>query len=138
MTRILLVEEAPDLGAFEARILERDGHVVFRCNGAPSGGGACPMLRTGSCTIADAAEMILFACSLYMPMQGRSYNGMTLLNAYRHHPVYSKLPMLIVTLGAPEHVAGTGPVEIVEKFSDPTRVIEAARRLIARIPEKVS
>jgi hypothetical protein len=132
MARILLVEDTVDLGAYEALVLEGMGHRMLRCDGAPSFGGVCSILKTGSCAVADAADLILFGSSLFMPMRGRSYNGGRVLRAYRAHPVYGRLPMLVVTVGAPEDLGGTGPIEILPKFSDPDLVIAAVNRLLAQ------
>ena len=130
MAKILLVEDAPDLGAYEANILEAEGHRVLRCNGAPTPLAACPMMRYGNCPLPDAADVILFSCSLLMPIGHRTYRGSELLRAYREHPRYGCLPILVVWVGVPPDVRGTGPIMLLEKFSEPRRVIEAVHELI--------
>ena len=131
MAKILLVEDVPDLGMYEARLLEAEGHFVMRCSGGPTPFAACPMLRIGSCPLADAADVIVFSCGLIAPMQHRSYRGIHLLNAYREHAQYGKLPMAIVAFGVPDYIAGTGPVERIDKFANPRDIIEAVDRLVA-------
>jgi CheY-like chemotaxis protein len=132
MATILLVEDYPNLGLYEAMLLEGKGHRVIRCNGAPAPLSACPMIRYGSCPLPDAADLILFSSAMFMPMRHRSYNGSVLLQRYRAHPVYGRLPMLVVTIGAPRELAGSGPIEIVEKFASPERIVQAIDRLLAR------
>ncbi len=83
------------------------------------------MLRFGDCPLPDAADLILFSCQLFAPMRGRRYNGTDLLRAYRAHPHYGTLPMVVVSVGLPQHLAGTGALVAIDKWSSPG-VIEAA------------
>lgn len=136
MATILLVEESPDLGLYEAGLLEAAGHRVLRCGGAPTPLGACPMLRYGSCPLPDAADLIVFSCALVVPMRGRVYTGVDLLRAYRAHPVYGRTPMLVVSIGRPEHLGGTGPLQTIRKFSAPDAVTDAVERLLATAPKE--
>jgi CheY-like chemotaxis protein len=129
MAKILVVEDTPDLILYEARLLERAGHRVIRCNGAPSLLSACPMLRFGSCPLPESVDMIVFDCGFAGPMRHRSYNGSHLLRAYRSHPWYGRLPMLLVAPRIPQGIGGTGPIELVGKFSEPRAVVEAVERL---------
>src|SRR5437867_12046426 len=92
MATILLVEDRPDLGLYERKLLEQAGHRVVWCGGAPPPFAACPMLTRGACPLADSADMVLFSCAMSTPMRGRSYRAEHLLNAYRSHPRYGKLP----------------------------------------------
>lgn len=131
MACILLVEDAPDLGLYEARILEAEGHIVIRCNGAPSPLAACPMMRYGRCALPDAVDLIIFSCSLLLPVGHRTYRGSELLRSYRAHQRYGRLPMLVVWMGVPPDVRGVGPVKMVEKFSDPLKVIDAVHELLS-------
>ena len=89
------------------------------------------MLQNGVCALAEAADLILFACQLFAPLPHRTYRGIHLLRAYRAHPVYGRLPMLLVTYGAPDDLGGIGPIEHLEKFSDPNTIVEAVDRLLA-------
>jgi CheY-like chemotaxis protein len=129
MATILLVEDAPDLGLFEAGLLERHGHHVIRCAGAPAPFTACTMLRRGRCPLPDTADLIVFSTALHAA-KGRTYRGIDLLRAYRNHPVYGGIPMLVVAFGAPSDLSGRAPIEFVEKFSPPHSIVEAAERLI--------
>ncbi|HEX9713541.1 MAG TPA: hypothetical protein VGB52_13445 [Actinomycetota bacterium] len=131
MAKILVVEDAPDLGVYETKLLEEAGHHVLRCSGAPTPYTACPMLRDGSCPLVDTADLIVFSCALFAPIRSQRYRGEHLLRAYRTHPIYSLKPMLIVSVGRPEDLPGTGPIETVQKFDDPRAVIRAAERLLA-------
>jgi hypothetical protein len=128
---ILLVEDEPDLGLFEAGLLEQHGHTVLRCSGGPTSFAACPMMRDGSCSVADAADLIIFSCGIFAPLRHRTYRGIHLLRAYREHPVYGRLPMLVVSVGAPDDLLGTGPIELVAKFADPKEIVGAVDRLLA-------
>lgn len=130
MATILLVEDAPDIGAYEAVILEAEGHRVFRCNGAPTPLACCPMIRDGRCALPENADVIVFACSLMRPARHRSYRGVDLLRGYRAHARYGRLPMLVVWAGARPAVGGPGPIRFIEKFSPPHMVIDAVHKLI--------
>ena len=131
MATVLLVEDVPDLSFHEARLIEAAGHRVIRCGGGPgpSPYSACPLLRTGSCSLADSAELILFSSGLFA-MRGRNYSGGRLLQAYRSHPRYGRLPMLVVSVMPPGVVAGTGPIAFVEKFSSSQEIVDAVERLL--------
>lgn len=131
MATILLVEDQPDLGLFEAGLLEDQGHRVIRCGGGPTPLSACPLMRYGSCALADSADLILFGCGMFA-MRGRTYGGVHLLRAYRAHPDYGRLPMVVVSLGAPDSLEGSGPIERVDKFSAPGAVVAAVNRLLER------
>lgn len=132
MATILLVEDAPDLGVYEAGLLEAEGHRVIRCNGSPSPLAACPMLRYGSCALPDSADLILFSCALFPPMRHRTYRAADLLRAYRGHARYGRLPMLVVSVGRVDGLEGLGPLAWVDKFSPPRLVVEAVDELLAR------
>jgi hypothetical protein len=131
---ILLVEDAPDLGTFEARLLEESGHTVLRCSGGRTPFEPCSMLRDGACALADSADLIIFSCGLFAPMMHRTYGAINVLRAYRQHAVYGRLPMLIVSVGMPDGLGGTGPIEHVDKFADPARVLRSVARLLDRLP----
>jgi CheY-like chemotaxis protein len=137
MATILLVEDYPNLGLYESMLLEAKGHRVIRCNGAPAPLSACPMIRRGACPLPDSADLIVFSSAMFMPMRHRTYRGADLLGRYRAHPVYGRLPMLVVTIGAPREFEGSGPVEVIEKFTAPEKIVEAVERLLARRREPV-
>ena len=137
MASILLVEDVPDLGLYEAKLLEQEGHFVLRCSGGPTAFAACPMMRDGTCPVVDAADLIIFSCRMFGPLQHRSYRGIHLLRAYREHPEYGRLPMLVVGVGAPDDLGGSGPILQVAKFADPSEVVSAVDRLLERTKESV-
>lgn len=130
MAVILLLEDQPDIGTYEADVLEAAGHRIVRCVGGPTLFNACPLLRRGRCSLVDWADMIVFSLPMFS-MRGRTYRGEHLLRAYRSHPNYGRLPMLIVSLGTPPELPGEGPIERVEKFSNPNAVLEAVARLLS-------
>ena len=132
MATILLVEDAPDLGLYEARLLEAEGHRVIRCSGGPTIFAACRMMRDGFCPLPDSADLIVFSCGLFAPIRHRTYRGIHLLRAYRAHPRYGRLPMLVVSFGPLEKIEGADAIEIVEKFAGPQAVLDAVGRLLAR------
>jgi len=137
MATILLVEDGPDLGLYEGMILEGMGHRVFRCSASPPPFGACSMMKYGSCALPSAADLIVFSCNLGF-LQGHTYRGIHLLRSYRRHPIYGGLPMLVVSLGPPPVLEGTGPVEFVERFSSPHAVLDAVDRLLAAQPARAA
>jgi len=130
MATILLVEDIPDLATFEARLLEAAGHRIIRCSGGPAVFGVCPLMRGDDCGIAAPADLILFACRLFAPMPRRSYRGIHLLRAYRSHPVYGRLPFVVVSAGDPGGLEGLGPIEILPKGADPAAVIRSVTRML--------
>jgi CheY-like chemotaxis protein len=129
MATILLIEDVPDLGLFEAGLLERLGHHVIRCVGTPAPFTACTMLRRGRCPLPDVADLIVFSSALHA-MKGRTYRGVDLLRAYRNHAVYGGIPMLVIAFGAPSDLSGRAPIEFLEKFSPPHTIVEAVERLL--------
>ena len=130
MACILLVEDAPDLGLYEAQLVEQEGHTVLRCSGGPNPFTACPMMQRGTCVLADAADLIIFSCGLFGPMRHRTYGGVNLLRTYRAHPDYGRLPMLVVSVGVPKDLGGTGPIRFIEKYAEPATVVQAVNDLL--------
>ena len=134
MATILLIEDGPGIGRQLPSLLAAAGHRVLRCGGGPTPLAACPLLRQGHCPLADAAELLIFACPLGLPLRGRSYRGIHLLHAYRAHPDYGRLPLVLVALASPQDLAGTGPTETVATFTDPAAVLAAVHRLLQPRP----
>ncbi|MGZ4240272.1 MAG: hypothetical protein ACXVQ7_01510 [Actinomycetota bacterium] len=130
MATILLIEDEPDLGLYEAKLLEQEGHHVLRCNGAPTPFGACPVMRGEGCPLVGSAEVIIFSCRMFAPLRNRPYTGADLLLAYRSHAAYGDRPMLVVSVGAPDKLPGKGPLISVEKFAAPGSVTEAVHALL--------
>jgi hypothetical protein len=130
MATVLLVEDFPDLGLYESRVLQRKGHRVLECNGAPSVFGACPMLKGGSCALADAADIILISLPLSGAVHHRPYDGSHVLSAYRMHRAYGTKPMLVVSGAAPGRIGGPGRCEVVMKQAPPHAIVEAVERLL--------
>lgn len=89
-------------------------------------------MRVGSCPVADAADLIVFSCGMVRPLPHRTYRGEHLLRAYRSHPGYGSLPMVLIAPNEPAALDGTGRIETIEKFSHPRRVLEAIERLLGR------
>jgi len=129
MATILLVEDQPDVGLYEAQILEAAGHRILRCMGGPTLFAACPLLRTGRCSLVDQADIIVFSLPMFS-LHGRSYRGEHLLRAYRSHPDYGRLPMVVISIGTPPDLPGRGPLTRVDKFSDPHVVVRAVDDLL--------
>ena len=71
---------------------------------------------------------------LDLPLRGRSYRGRHLLAAYRTHPDYGRLPLALVAIKPPQDLAGTGPTELVDTFTDPAAVLAAVHRLLQPRP----
>jgi hypothetical protein len=134
MATILLIEDGPGIGGQLPSLLAVAGHRVLLCGGGPTPLAACPLLRQGHCPLADAAELLVFACPLGLPLRGRSYRGIHLLHAYRAHPDYGRLPLVLVALASPQDLAGTGPTETVATFTDPAAVLAAVHRLLQPRP----
>jgi hypothetical protein len=130
MATILLIEDAPGRGFGEAAALEAAGHRVHRCGGGPTTFTPCPLLDHTARSLASEADLIVFACPLFQPLWGRSYSGAELLHAYRSHPQYGSLPMLVVTAEDPGHVDGTGPVGVAAA-TNWGQVVEAVDGLLA-------
>jgi len=130
MASILLIEDGPGIGRELTGLLAAAGHRVLRCGGGLTPLAACPLLRQGSCALADAAELLVFACPLGLPLRGRSYRGIHLLRAYRAHPDYGRLPLVLVAMGPPQDLEGPGPTELAGRFTDPAAVLAAVNRLL--------
>jgi CheY-like chemotaxis protein len=130
MATILLVEDGATVSREVTRLLEAAGHRVMRCGGGPTPLAACLLLRCGRCPFVDNADLVVFACALALPLPSRSYRGIHLLRAYRAHPDYGRLPLVLVAVAPPHNLAGTGPVEVVETHTDPAAVVAAVNRLL--------
>jgi CheY-like chemotaxis protein len=130
MATILLVEDGATVSREVTRLLEAAGHQVVRCGGGPTPLAACLLLRCGRCPFVDNANLVVFACALALPLPSRSYRGIHLLRAYRAHPDYGRLPLVLVAVAPPHNLAGTGPVEVVETHTDPAAVVAAVNRLL--------
>jgi hypothetical protein len=50
--------------------------------------------------------------------------------AYRAHPDYGRLPLVLVAIAPPQDLAGTGSTELVATFTDPPAVLAAVNRLL--------
>lgn len=134
MANILLVEDGPGIGRELPGLLAAAGHRVMHCGGGPTPHAACPLLRQGSCPLADAAELLVFACPLTLPLAGRSYRGIHLLRAYRAHPDYGRLPLVLVAVAPPQNMEGPGPTEVMAALAEPAAVLAAVTRLLRQPP----
>ena len=131
MATILLVEDVLDIGSYEAGLLEDRGHRVIICRGGPASFSMCPLIRDGSCSIADEADMLLFSSSLYAPVGLQAHTGLHLLRRYRAHPDYGTLPCLVVAVGNPGSLPGSGPIRTIGKFAPAREVVAAVDALLA-------
>jgi hypothetical protein len=138
MASILLIEDGPGVGRQVTSLLAAAGHRVLRCGGGPTPLAACPLLRQGRCPLPDAADLLVFACPLGLPLRGRSYRGIHLLHAYRVHPDYGRLPLVLVAVGPPQDLEGPGPTELVDTFTDPAAVLAAVNQLLPPQPPRQS
>src|SRR5512133_2796096 len=98
MASILLIEDGPGIGRQLPGLLAAAGHRVLCCGGGPTPLAACPLLRQGRCPLPDVAQLLIFACPLGLPLRSRSYRGIHLLRAYRAHPDYGRLPLVLVAV----------------------------------------
>jgi CheY-like chemotaxis protein len=130
MATILLVDDRATVSLEVTRLLEAGGHRVVRCGGGPTPLAACLLLRYGRCPFVDSADLLIFACTLALPLPGRSYRGIHLLRAYRAHPDYGRLPLVLLAVAPPHDLRGAGPIEVVETYTDPTAVVAAVNRLL--------
>src|SRR5215207_4170147 len=69
MATILLIEDGPGIGRQLTSLLAAAGHRVLRCGGGPTPLAACPLLRQGRCPLPDAAQLLIFACPLGLPLR---------------------------------------------------------------------
>jgi hypothetical protein len=137
MATILLIEDGPGIGRELPGLLATAGHRVLWCGGGPTPLAACPLLRQGRCPLVDAAELLVFACPFDVPQRGRSYRGSHLLRAYRGHPDYGRLPLVLVASAPPPDLPGTGRTELVATFTDPAAVGAAVHRLLPSRPAPI-
>ena len=131
MAVVLLVEDWPDLGIFEAEVLQAQGHTVLRCSGGPSPFAGCPLLRDGACRLADACDVIVVSGWPSMPLRHRTYRERDLIGAYRRHPAYGRKPMLVVSYEPVECSDGSGPIARIEKDASPAKVLGAVEALLS-------
>lgn len=132
MATILVVQDSPE-GLLDQDALAARGHLLRRCWGGATMFAGCPMLKTGACPLPLGADLIVFAPGfLNAPIAHRTYRGIHVLNGYRRHAIYSTLPMLLVSFDDPGPLPGTGPIEVIEPFTQIENVLTAIDRLIAR------
>jgi len=133
MAIILLVEDGAGVGRELTSLLAAAGHRVLRRGGGPTPLTAC-LLRRGRCPLPDAAQLLVFACTLNLPVPGRSYRGIHLLRAYRAHPDYGRRPLVLVAVAPPQDLEGPGTTEVVGTFADPAGGVAAVNRLLQPRP----
>ena len=133
MATILLVEDGATVSREVSYLLGAAGHQVVRCGGGPTPLAACLLLRHGRCPLVDNADLVVFACPLALPLSGRSYRGIHLLRAYRAHPRYGRLPLVLVTIAPPHELEGSGPLEVMQTNAGPAAVVAAVNRLLQPI-----
>ena len=134
MASILLIEDGPGVGRQLTSLLAAAGHRVLRCGGGPTPLAACPLLRQGRCPLADAAELLVFACPLDLPLRGRSYRGIHLLRAYRARPDYGRLPLVLVASRPRRIWRDRGRPRWSRRSPNPAVVVAAVHRLLQPRP----
>ncbi|MFA5890240.1 MAG: hypothetical protein WDA27_04685 [Actinomycetota bacterium] len=130
MATVLIVEDEPDLAVYEAKLLEDAGHCVVMCGGSRTPKGGCDLIRCGVCAVPETVDVILFSCRLFAPLEGQTSEGARMIRAYRSHPRYSHIPLLVVFVTGSTHLPGTGPIELIGKFNSPTSVLDSVSRLL--------
>lgn len=133
MATVLIVEDAPAMAPRAANRFFARGHQVLRCGGGATPTGACPLLRSGRCALADSSDIVVFACVLAMPLVRRQYLGKHLLEAYRTHEQYGRLPMLVVGVTPPGAAGGTGPIDFLDATASGDEIVSAADRLLQSV-----
>lgn len=134
MATVLIVEDEADLAVYEAKLLEDAGHTVVMCGGARTPKGGCSLIRCGACELPETVDLILFSCRLFAPLEGQTSEGARMVRAYRSHPRYSHIPLLVVFVTGSVHLPGTGPIELIGKFNSPTSVLDSVSRMLQAGP----
>lgn len=129
-----MVEEAPGVAFRAAGLLESAGHHVIRCGAGGPPHPACPLLRDGDCGLVCGADLIVFSCPLFLPLPWRTYTGFDIFHAYRTHPRYGRLPMVVVAVGDPGETEGAGRIEVLAPGTEPEDLVRVVDRLLA-MPE---
>lgn len=130
MATIVVVEDGQGVGAKAADLLQRSGHRVVLCGGGPGAFAPCPLLRLGHCGLLDHADLVIFSALLLGPLLARPYSGIELLRAYRRHPDYGGIPMVVSCVGDPGMLEGAGKVEVLLGRVGPDRLLDTAVRLL--------
>jgi hypothetical protein len=132
MATILLVEDGPGPAGEAGRLLRQAGHRVVLCGGGPGPYEVCPLLRYGTCPLAEAADLILLALRPFPPLVGRTYCGDQLIKAYRSHPDFGSVPMVIASAARPDAIEGAGPIEVIREDAEPHEIALAVEKLLTR------
>lgn len=134
MGNIILIADAAEPAVTLSRWLRLAGEQVWWCAGGPTPFVACPLMRAGECIRPEAADLIVFAYGIGQPVVAhRTYRPVHVLRAYRAHPRYGSLPMLIVGRGAPADLGGGGPLAGIDHLVPPAMQFEAIRAFLEHV-----
>jgi DNA-binding response OmpR family regulator len=127
MSKILVVEDDPDIAELIRHYLERAGHAVHRL---ASGGGALPRLR------AEPADLVIL--DLMLP----EVDGLVICQAMRSDPAIAGIPVIMLTARGDEadRVAGLelGADDYVTKPFSPKELTARVAALLRRTSRPAS
>jgi hypothetical protein len=118
MSAVLLVEGIPDAGYRLEQSLSCLGHRVVACTGGRAASGVCDLLNSGSCPLVDFANVIVFWKGPWGRFVGWPHGCLDVLNQYRSHPRYGRIPTVLVGFDDSEGAQGLGPVVRVKSFDE--------------------
>jgi hypothetical protein len=118
MAGVLLVEGFPGAGYGLEQSLRCLGHGVVRCAGGRVASGGCDLLKSGNCPLVDFANVIVFWKGPWGRFVGWTHGCLDVLNQYRIHPRYGRIPTILVGFDDSENAGGWGPVVRVKSFDD--------------------
>ncbi len=121
MSRILLIEDEPDVRAVHRRLLEKAGHEVIE---STDGAEALAQLRSG-----PTPSVILL--DLMMP----KLDGWGFMEMVRAVPTFREIPIVVVSAyGSAESVRAAGATDYLKKPVDPKQMLDVVQRCAKRSP----
>lgn len=132
---ILIVSDGHGPAENAGALLRQAGHLVMSCGGGPGPFSPCPLLRLGHCPLAESTDLIIFAFRAFPPA-GRIYGGAELFRAYRFHPDFGAVPMVVAVEVPDESLEGRGPIAFLGSTFDPITIARAAMQLLASSREQ--
>ena len=118
MAGVLLVEGFPGAGFGLEQSLRGLGYRVVRCTGGRVPSGGCDLLKLGSCPLVDFANVIVFWKGPWGRFVGWTHVCLDVLNQYRSHPRYGRIPTVLVGFDDSEGAGGSGLVVRVKSFDE--------------------
>ena len=118
MAGVLLVEGLPGAGFGLEQSLRGLGYGVARCFGGRVSSGGCDLLKSGSCPLVDFANVIVFWKGPSGRFVGWTHGCLDVLDQYRSHPRYGRIPTILVGFDDSEGAGGLGPVVRVKSQAD--------------------